>query len=566
MLNIPSCNRSITHSCWPPRHAIPQHPTPLTPSNAQHLPPQPLTPQTRRTRDIAFDPPPPLTTAPQPIPPPQPLHPPPRFSLSAQSASAENGTQPRNAPPPSHGTSSSKPYAPESTEAWSPAPTTNPSVLSGNERPAAKISIPSSICAQDVALPFMGLAAALERRKRLPLTPYKPSVWKRELANAGLLSSFPKILPGLMQGFIVNFPPIARTQSPPNHSSILSYTAEFNTIICKELDKGRYLGPFPLPLIERTLGPYQSSPLSIIPKLGRPGKFRLVQNFSFPINPSAESPNTSINHNIMAEDFPTTWGKFSLIYDLVARLPPGSEAATRDVAEAYRTIPLHPSQWPASVIKISETMGCIDTNLAFGSTPAAGAYGHMADACCEIFHFHGIGPVDKWVDDHIFFRVRTQYLNNNNNSRRSWHQDILAHTPRPLLSSGRLWHQGWRHSDSSSDEFNENCSHPLKDFSNHSPRPQFDSFFSYSLCDIDAISRPLGIPWEPSKDQPFGPSTIYIGFEWNLQAMTVTLSSSKVTKYLKAIACWHQRSSHVLQDVQSLYGKLLHTCAVIPRG
>jgi len=179
--------RSITHSCWPPRHAIPWQPTPLTPSNTQHLPPQPLTPQTCRTRDNTFNPPPPLMTAPQPIPPLQPLHPPPQFSLSVQSASAENSTQPQNAPLPSHGTSNLKPYAPESTKAWSPVPTTNPSALSGNERPAAKISIPSSICAQDVALPLMGLAAALECRKCLPLTPYKPSIWKQELANAGLL-------------------------------------------------------------------------------------------------------------------------------------------------------------------------------------------------------------------------------------------------------------------------------------------------------------------------------------------------------------------------------------------
>jgi len=270
----------------------------------------------------------------------------------------------------------------------------------------------------------------------------------------------------------------------------------------------------------------------------------------------------SINHNITAEDFPTTWGKFSLIYDLIARLPPGSEAATRDVAEAYRTIPLHPSQWPAGVVKISDTMGCIDTNLAFGSTPAAGAYGHIADVCCEIFRSHGIGPVDKWVDDHIFFRVCTQHLDKYNDSRRSWYQDILTHSPEPLHSGGRLWFQG-RHR---SDEFNEDCSHPLTDLSSHSPRPSHDSLFSYSLCDIDTISRPLGIPWEPSKDQPFSPSTIYIGFEWNLQAMTVSLSAPKVTKYLEAIACWHQCDGHVLQDVQSLYGKLLHTCTVIPRG
>ena len=48
--------------------------------------------------------------------------------------------------------------------------------------------------------------------------------------------------------------------------------------------------------------------------------------------------------------------------------------------------------------------------------------------------------------------------------------------------------------------------------------------------------------------------------------LTVSLSPPKVTKYLEAIANWHQHSRHVLQDVQSLYGKLLHMSTVIPQG
>lgn len=111
----------------------------------------------------------------------------------------------------------------------------------------------------------------------------------------------------------------------------------------------------------------------------------------------------NINSFISTNDFPTIWGKFSIILNLAANLPPGSKVATRDVAEAYYTIPLHPSQWPAAIIRTSPTHGCIDTCIAFGSTPAAGAYGHIADAAAEIFCHHGIGLLDKWVNDHIFF-------------------------------------------------------------------------------------------------------------------------------------------------------------------
>ena len=111
----------------------------------------------------------------------------------------------------------------------------------------------------------------LEHRRQQPLTPYNLVEWRREFSLLNLHTRFPKILPGLAYGFVINFPPISSTQSPPNNVSITSFDSEFCTIVCKEIAKGRCLGPFPLSLIEQVLGPYQSSPLSIIPKQGHPG-------------------------------------------------------------------------------------------------------------------------------------------------------------------------------------------------------------------------------------------------------------------------------------------------------
>jgi len=199
-------------------------------------------------------------------------------------------------------------------------------------------------------------------------------------------------------------------------------------IILKEVSKGRYIGPFPLSLIEDAIGPYQSSPLSIIPKPGKPGNFRLVQNFSFPLSPNPPNPSHSINSHIDASNFPASWGNFSIVvYLLISRLPPGSEAATRDVAEAYRTIPFHPSPWPAAVVRTSPTHGCIDTCTAFGATTSAGSYGHLADAAADLFRFHGIGPLHKWVDDHIFIRIPIQHNLDYNAARASWHNAIKQH-------------------------------------------------------------------------------------------------------------------------------------------
>jgi hypothetical protein len=81
-------------------------------------------------------------------------------------------------------------------------------------------------------------------------------------------------------------------------------------------------------------------------------------------------------------------------------------------------VPLHSLQWPAGVVCASEDQFYIDMCMAFGATPSAGAYGHVADAGVEVFHHRGIGPLDQWVDDYIFFCIRYEYLKQFNGTRK----------------------------------------------------------------------------------------------------------------------------------------------------
>jgi hypothetical protein len=192
----------------------------------------------------------------------------------------------------------------------------------------------------------MALRLALEQRKLQALTPYKPMAWEQALRQAGLLEKY-KHLPSSMQfGFDLHIPRITRTQAPPNKDSIdlPEHAKAFHKIIAAEFEKGRYLSLCSQAELESLIGPFQTSLFGIIPKPGRPGHFQNIQNFSFPHKVSQAFPNPSINSQINAAKFPTTWGTFSTISMLVSRLLPGSQAATRDVAKAYRTIPLHPSQ------------------------------------------------------------------------------------------------------------------------------------------------------------------------------------------------------------------------------
>ena len=262
--------------------------------------------------------------------------------------------------------------------------TASASVPNGSS-PLAVMKITQIVtCVWDVVPQHTVLRAALACREHAPPTPYKAATWTSLLLSSGLFYHFSKIPSGLQHSFILNFPCVHCTQSLPNRPSIDTYNAKFNESIHKEINKGRYLSPYPLSVIESILSPFQSSPLSIIPKSGCPGKFRLIQNFLFPLSPSPSHPNPSINSYINADDFSTTWGKFSVVYLLISCLPPGLEAATQDIAEAYHTIPLHQSQWPGAVVRISKSLGCIDMFTAFGATPSADAYSHLADAGYEV--------------------------------------------------------------------------------------------------------------------------------------------------------------------------------------
>ena len=345
--------------------------------------------------------------------------PPPSSSPYAQYVSDTTSTpcQSYSAQPLAHGTTSSTPTARELTKRSKPGKEELPYAASGSA--TAAVMSGTTICTHvpDAELLRMAPADALTLRKHQPRTPYKADAWQRALQEAGLLVRFPSIPTGLREGFIVGYPTISRVQSPPNSTTIALYTSEFNDVVNKEISKGRYIGPLLFSDITNLIGPFQTSPLSMIPKPSRLGKFRLIQNFSFPIEVSPCFPSPSINHAIDTALFPCTWGKFSTIYLLISHLPPGSQAATQDVAEAYHTIPLHPSQWPAAVVQISDLQACIDTCVTFGASPSCSAYGRLAGVGVEILRANGIGPLDKWVDDHIFFRIPRTHLHNYNTAR-----------------------------------------------------------------------------------------------------------------------------------------------------
>jgi hypothetical protein len=314
----------------------------------------------------------------------------------------------------------------------------------------------------------MGLKVVLEHKRFNPAPPYKPEAWRKHLHAAGLQDKYPSIPDNLCFGFDAGIRPILQTFAPSNHPSITKYNSEFNNIIQAELQKGRYIGPVTREEVEFLLGAFQTSPLSIIPKPGRPGKYRLIQNLSSPHSPL--NSITSVNSSIDSNQYPCTWGTFSVICLLIRRLPPGSQAAVRDVKEAYRTIPIKPEQWPGLVVRLDEDDSfAIDTRDCFGLASGGGVYGLLGDAGAQIMRSRGIGPISKWVDDHIFFRIQRCHLKEYNLRRKQWAQDI-AENGGEIHDGGRLWFKGAVMPNDQPEEFDEDSSFPFRDLSQVSER------------------------------------------------------------------------------------------------
>jgi hypothetical protein len=109
------------------------------------------------------------------------------------------------------------------------------------------------------------------------------------------------------------------------------------------------------------------------------------------------------------------YGELSLIVLCIARLLLGLQAATRDEAEVYRTIPLHPSQWNGTVMRVGHDAFNLSTCLSFGLAPSVGIYGTYTDAANNILRVQGIGPITKWVNNRVFFRIPKSVLADFNN-------------------------------------------------------------------------------------------------------------------------------------------------------
>ncbi|ESK90612.1 reverse transcriptase ribonuclease h [Moniliophthora roreri MCA 2997] len=119
----------------------------------------------------------------------------------------------------------------------------------------------------------MELRTALLACKSRVLTLLYAEAWHEVLAETGFMCKYSNLAESIEHGFNVGIPTFHHTFTPTNNLDTDEHLLAFHTIAEKELHLQCWLGPYPRHIIKAVIGPFQTSPISMVPKPGKPEKF-----------------------------------------------------------------------------------------------------------------------------------------------------------------------------------------------------------------------------------------------------------------------------------------------------
>ena len=227
---------------------------------------------------------------------------------------------------------------------------------------------------------------------RLPMeifTPLNIHQWTQQLQSHPDGRFFSYIIQGISSGFRIGF----------NHShTVLSASSNLPTsndsIIEDYLEREVALSrmwKFPR---NYSIPGTQISPLGLVPKKNKPGKWRLIMDLSSP-------PGESVNDGISSELSSVSYTSLDHLASLVLLLGRGSLLVKADIQEAYRMVPVHPQDQPLLGVQWN---GCIylDKMLPFGLRSAPKIFSAVADGLQWILSQKGITHLLHYLDDFVF--------------------------------------------------------------------------------------------------------------------------------------------------------------------
>ena len=220
------------------------------------------------------------------------------------------------------------------------------------------------------------------------LCPVAQERWHQELSSHPDKAYMDYILQGWKHGFRIGFNPKQRLTSATSNMCIHD-PAIVSDYLSREVGLGR-TWTCPQRILPRGI---HISPLGIIPKKNKPGKWRMIVDLSAP-------KGCSVNDGISPELSSLSYPSIDHLASLITSKGKGAWLVKADIKEAYRMIPVHPEDQHLLGLAWQGT-AYIDKRLPFGLRSAPKVFSAVADALQFILCNKGVTHSLHYLDDYI---------------------------------------------------------------------------------------------------------------------------------------------------------------------
>ena len=208
-----------------------------------------------------------------------------------------------------------------------------------------------------------------------PSTPLKLCALAYELSSHPDSVFVDHLLTGLSQGFrvgVLTAPTVSFVAK--NLLSAASDPDTVSRLLASEVAKGYVIGPFSSP-------PFSLFRVNEIGVATRKysGKKRLIFDLSAPHN----GPVPSINSLIPLAPFSLHYATVDNAINLIKLAGVGSWLSKADITDAFKIVPVHPSQWPLFGVKWDSNF-YFGVRLTFGCKSSPCIFNHVSEALCWI--------------------------------------------------------------------------------------------------------------------------------------------------------------------------------------
>ena len=225
------------------------------------------------------------------------------------------------------------------------------------------------------------------------MTPLRLQAWRKELVGHPDRDFVDYILCGLEQGFRIGFNKQS-VQLKCRQGNMLSASEQPEVVENYQQEELRADRVICIPSLEeaKELGVHYS-PFGVIPKKGKPDKWRLIVDLSAP-------ESHSVNDGISRELASLSYVSIDNVVSGILQQGRGALMAKINIKHAYRNIPVHPMDRPLLGMRWKGA-SFIDVALPFGLRSAPLLFTAVADALQFIMVRRGVRWVAHYNDDFI---------------------------------------------------------------------------------------------------------------------------------------------------------------------